>query len=301
MQENVLKLCRCRQIPVQENKILLKSVDKSLSLAAENIGKIVGCLLPTLNGTCTREEILSQMPAEFKEGAAELLQLFEKEGFLSSEEAATRATLAQRRIVLAGYGRLSSKIAANLRDSGMEHITEIDSSQADTWPLLQQLRKADMAVVCTDMPRPDLCDLINKAALTANLPWLLVQADGRDGWLGPLFIPQETGCYTCLTKRLLADSFHPETDKAVLACAMKEPFKESLEFLPPFIDMLAAMAALEIIRHLTALSPPLTYKAQIIIDCVTGISRRDVLHRLPRCPSCSAAGEQISAIQPFSG
>lgn len=298
MQENVLKVCRCRQIPVQENKVLLKSADKSLSLAADGIQRLLDCLLPLLDGSRAEAQVLAAVPADLQEGAKELLQLFAKEGFLDAEPT---KKLAECRIVLIGSGRLERKIAQCLRDSGAAWLEEVSEDSPDSWPLLQQLRSADMAVVCADAPRPDVCELVNKAALTVRLPWLLVQADGRDGWVGPLFVPGETGCHACLTKRLLSCSFHAETDKAVHAAALRKPCTESLELLPPFTDLLAATAALEIIRHLTELSPPLTYKAQLLLDCVSGITRRDPLHRVPRCPACSAAGEQISAIQPFSG
>ncbi|CAK8714989.1 MAG: bacteriocin biosynthesis cyclodehydratase domain-containing protein [Candidatus Electronema aureum] len=298
MQQNVLKLCRCRQIPVQEHKLLLKSADTSLSLAAEGIQRLADCLLPLLDGSRTEAQVLAAVPTDLQEGAKELLQLFAKEGFLSTEPA---KRLADCRIVLIGGGRLAQKIAQSLRESGAAQLEELSGSEPDSWSLLERLRSADMAVVCTDLPRPDICELVNKAALTRKLPWLLVQMDGRDGWVGPLFIPRETGCYTCLRQRLLSCSFHAETDKAVHAAALRTPFTETLELLPPFADLLAALAALEVIRHLTELSPPLTYQAQLLLDCITGISRRDVLHRIPRCPACSETAEQVSAIQPFSG
>lgn len=298
MQQNVLKIRRCHQIPVQENKILLKAADKSLSLAADGIQKLLDCLLPLLDGSRSEEQTLAATPPDMQDGAKELLQLFAKEGFLDAEP--TRK-LADCRIVLIGSGRLEQKTAQCLRDSGAARLEELSGGEPDSWPLLERLRAADMAVVCTDMPRPDICELVNKAALTSKLPWLLAQMDGRDGWVGPLFIPGETGCYACLTQRLLSCSFHAETDKAVHAAALRQPFTESLDLLPPFADLLAATAALEVIRHLTELSPPLTYKAQLLLDCISGISRRDVLHRVPRCPVCSASGEQISAVQPFSG
>lgn len=303
MQSNFLQLRRCRRIPVQDKKTLLKTADKSLVLAAENIEKLLDKLLPLLNGRHAREEILSALPAELRQGAEELLLLFAKEDFFETESDPDKQ-LGQRRIVLISTGRLGERLAQNLRDSGAKQVEELSAADAageSLEALSDRFGQMDMAAVCTDLPRPDLCDAVNKAALTVTLPWLLLQADGRDGWVGPLFIPSETGCYNCLVQRLLSCSPHADTDKAVQAAALRQPFIESLDLLPPFADLLAATAALEIIRHLTALSPPLTYKAQILIDCISGISRRDVLHRLPRCPACSEIGEQVSCIQAFAG
>jgi ribosomal protein S12 methylthiotransferase accessory factor len=303
MQNNFLQLRRCRRIPVQETKTVLKTTDKSLALSAENIEKLLDKLLPLLDGGRTRDQVLQSLPAELRQGAEELLRLFAKEDFFETA-AEPDKQLGQQRIVLISTGRLGERLARHLRDSGAKQVEELSAADAageTLETLCDKLSQADMAAVCTDLPCPDICELVNKAALTVKLPWLLAQADGRDGWVGPLFIPYETGCYNCLLQRLLSCSFHPETDKAIHAAALRQPFTERLELLPPFTDLLAATAALEIIRHLTALSPPLTYKAQILIDCISGISRRDVLHRLPRCPACSHIGEQVSCIQPFAG
>ena len=101
--------------------------------------------------------------------------------------------------------------------------------------------------------------------------------------------------------RIFSNSFHPEIDRAMHRQALVDPEQDFLGFLPPFQDLIAATASLEIIRHLTGISVPLTYKAQILTDGISGISRRDMLHRIPRCPDCSAIGEQVSCIQAFAG
>jgi bacteriocin biosynthesis cyclodehydratase domain-containing protein len=300
MESHLLQLRRCRRIPVHDNKALLKAADTSLALAADNIHNLLDSLLPLLDGSLTKEQTLAALPLELKEDAADVLQLLAKEGFLDNETEPVQQ-LAQHRLVVISTGRLGEKLARNLRDSGAEQLNLLSAESAADSRLLDSLPSADLAVLATDLPRPDLCEAVNKAALTLKLPWLLVQADGRDGWVGPLFIPGETGCYTCLRQRLLSCSLHPDTDKAIHTAALRQPFTESLELLPPFLDLLAATAALEIIRHLSALSPPLTYRAQLLIDCISGVSRRDVLHRLPRCPSCSEIGAKVSPIQPFAG
>ncbi|MCI5129072.1 MAG: hypothetical protein D3907_11360 [Candidatus Electrothrix sp. AUS3] len=258
--------------------------------------------MPHLNGTCTTQELFDKLPADMWEGAEKMLRLMEREGFFQNTEEEMQTNLAQASILLIGSGRLAEKISTNLLESGVKNSTTLDSYLSYTYEeMCKQLQHIDMAVVCTDTPRPDICTLINKAALATECPWLLVQTDGRDGWVGPLFLPKETGCYSCFMQRVFSDSFHPEIDRAVHEHAMKDPAQNLLGFLPPFQDMTAATASLEIIRHLTGISAPLTYKAQILTDCITGISRRDVLHRIPRCPDCSAIGEEVSCIQAFAG
>lgn len=52
-----------------------------------------------------------------------------------------------------------------------------------------------------DYLRPELED-INRRALQARQPWLLVKTCGDVAWIGPLFVPGETCCWKCLEHRL---------------------------------------------------------------------------------------------------
>jgi oxazoline/thiazoline synthase len=52
-----------------------------------------------------------------------------------------------------------------------------------------------------DYLRPELED-INRRALQARQPWLLVKTCGDVAWIGPLFVPGATCCWKCLEHRL---------------------------------------------------------------------------------------------------
>ena len=56
-------------------------------------------------------------------------------------------------------------------------------------------------VLTDDYLRPELA-AINRAALDAGRPWFLAKPDGSVIWLGPVFVPGETGCWQCLAHRL---------------------------------------------------------------------------------------------------
>ena len=49
---------------------------------------------------------------------------------------------------------------------------------------------------------PDL-DALNQNYTPAGRRWLLIKPHGRELWLGPLFDPEQPGCWACL-QRLLA-------------------------------------------------------------------------------------------------
>jgi ribosomal protein S12 methylthiotransferase accessory factor len=61
-------------------------------------------------------------------------------------------------------------------------------------------------VVVTDSYLRDELRACNTEALRLGKSWLLVKPCGRQVWVGPLFRPDTTGCWECLTRRLQANS-----------------------------------------------------------------------------------------------
>lgn len=60
----------------------------------------------------------------------------------------------------------------------------------------------DLQVIVTDdYLRPEFAD-INDAAAQAGRAWMIVKPVGSVVWLGPIFVPGETGCWQCLAQRL---------------------------------------------------------------------------------------------------
>jgi ribosomal protein S12 methylthiotransferase accessory factor len=55
--------------------------------------------------------------------------------------------------------------------------------------------------VTADYLDPALDD-VNRRALAASRPWLIVKPVGAIVWCGPLFVPGETACWECLARRL---------------------------------------------------------------------------------------------------
>ena len=63
-------------------------------------------------------------------------------------------------------------------------------------------------VVCETYLHPDL-DALNQNYRRQGRRWLLIKPHGRELWLGPLFDPEQPGCWACL-QRLLARHRHVE-------------------------------------------------------------------------------------------
>ncbi len=67
---------------------------------------------------------------------------------------------------------------------------------------LKDAAAADLWVVVADDYLRDELHHINRAALAAKKPWLLVRPTGPEAWIGPLFLPGRTACFQCLASRL---------------------------------------------------------------------------------------------------
>ena len=64
-----------------------------------------------------------------------------------------------------------------------------------------QLGSPGMQIVFTDSyERPELQE-INRLHLERGFPWMLARCTGLEIWLGPIFVPHQTGCLQCLLSR----------------------------------------------------------------------------------------------------
>ena len=56
-------------------------------------------------------------------------------------------------------------------------------------------------VLVEDYLQPELQDF-NEQMLQARSLWMPIAPWGTVGWIGPLFLPEKTGCWHCLASRL---------------------------------------------------------------------------------------------------
>ncbi|WP_018157111.1 TOMM precursor leader peptide-binding protein [Demetria terragena] len=67
------------------------------------------------------------------------------------------------------------------------------------------LDTTDLVVVVVRDYLDDDLQSVNKQMLSRSQPWLLVKPDGREMWVGPRFIPGETGCWESAAERISAN------------------------------------------------------------------------------------------------
>ena len=177
-------------------------------------GQLYCQILPLLNGEHTLGQIVEKLdgevPAEYIDYVlnrlAEKGYLTEAAPELSPEVAAFWSQLGvappvaaqslQQSVALTTVGENISEVtlaalATALGDAGIQVQTPREDSSS-----------AVLNVVLTDdYLQPELA-AINQQALESQQSWLLVKPVGSVLWLGPVFVPGETGCWDCLAHRL---------------------------------------------------------------------------------------------------
>lgn len=160
----------------------------------------------------------------------------------------------------------------------------------------------DLQVVVTDdYLRPEI-EQINRTALEAGRPWMLVKPVGSVVWLGPIFVPGETGCWQCLAQRLRGNvevkasiirQRRAQTDFAVCLPTSRPIF-------PSTVAQALNWAATEIVKWIAARSLGIpengvvkteTLAGKILtLDHVTHECRAHSLPHRPQCPCCGDPG-----------
>lgn len=152
-------------------------------------------------------------------------------------------TLKEARLLILGAGVVGSRVAFNLSQLGIGHITVMDSrhiSTEDRWVhhcyaqarigepraqelagilnawqdkgqvtglacselerelyLQEHLAQYDIILVCEDVYDHSLIEAVNQLALLRQKRWSLLFIDGWHVYIGPTFIPSQTGCSSC--------------------------------------------------------------------------------------------------------
>lgn len=113
-------------------------------------------------------------------------------------------------------------------------------------------------IVAQDAEDPQLLDSMDRLSKRRNVPWMLVRAlESHIGWVGPLFIPDETACYQSLESRIRSNlSYFPEYEAFSRHLRETRSPGVSCGALHAFSDLLSAVAAVETIKFLCKLSVP---------------------------------------------
>ncbi|EKF00813.1 TOMM precursor leader peptide-binding protein [Tolypothrix sp. LEGE 11397] len=177
-------------------------------------GQLYCQIVPLLDGQHTIEQIVEQLdgqvPPEYidyvLDRLAEKGYLTEATPDLSPEVAAFWTELGIAPPVAAQGLKQSVKLTAVGDNISQVTVAALTTALRDIGITVQNAQDADSSVAINivltdDYLQPELAT-INQEALKSQQTWLLVKPVGSLLWLGPVFVPGETGCWSCLAHRL---------------------------------------------------------------------------------------------------
>ncbi len=284
---------RCEIIP-GEGVFLLSEKGQSLLRGGAYIR-----LAPLLTGRHTVEELIELLQGQVS--APEVLfalELLQRKGFLveaapslppeqaafwtlldvAPEVAARR--LLESRVALFTFGRIDP---APLR----ELLARLDVTTGDEGQF--------WVALADDYLWPGLAGL-NERALAKGRPWLLARPVGVELWLGPLFIPGQTGCWACLAHRLQG---HRKVESYLQdKTGSRDPFAAALSVLPSTQQTALGLVATETARWLAG-GPHQPLAGQVITLDSQSLEKR--IYRLVRRPQCPRCGDPAAFVTGRAG
>jgi oxazoline/thiazoline synthase len=250
-------------------------------------GNVYIQLAPLLDGQHTVDEIFARLQG--KAPAVEVLQAL--------------ATLQSKKFTVDIPLPLPPEQAAfwDMADVGVEHAVQrlrettvsIASFGAiDSVPFQDLLAslgirvgdKGECCVVLTDdYLRPEL-NVFNRDALIQNRPWLLIKPVGVELWIGPLFLPGKTACWSCLAHRLQGarkvENYLGEKNGSF------DLYPLSLAVLPSTFHTGLNIAATETAKWVSCRRNEGLEGRIVTFDTLSLTTQTHILVRRPQCPCC---------------
>ena len=291
---------------------------KHVYLLAENstnvlTGEFYCELVPLLDGHHSFEEICDRFAEQASpEDIEYVLDRLRTKGYLTeatpqlSEPAAAfwsllniepplaYECLQQTTVYTATVGNVSTELLN-------EALTEIGIKTRPWEPEGDRSDNSLLVVLTDDYLQPELAD-INQKAIANNQPWLLAKPIGALVWLGPIFEPENTGCWQCLTQRLRG---HREVEASVLRQKQKANDQKGVSrmdvegclptsraFLPSTLETSINLITTEIAKWVAGkVSEQTPYfttlSGKIIALNLTALNlETHVLPKRPQCPTC---------------
>lgn len=255
-------------------------------------GRLMVQLVPLVDGTRTVQEISNALRSEFsEEQIAEALCQLQQEGYLREGVPAARADEA--------FWTLLDADPENVTERRSAVTVELLTSEPATAVILRDALNAVgisvmgggsfIIAVVQDYLDEQLRQL-NVEALASGRPWMLVRPFGRKQWVGPVFVPGRTACWSCMSQILELNGW------AADACVAALPVSASIT---------QTIAAAEAAKWLLTESNDTIEGSICEIDTgLLGITSHTVRAQ-PGCPDCNgkaANGHDLDKlISPLTG
>jgi oxazoline/thiazoline synthase len=159
-----------------------------------------------------------------------------------------------------------------------QHLAQLGVQCAD--------EKTALTVVLTDDYDQPYFDELNADALVRQAAWLILKPQGLQSWLGPLFVPHETGCWRCLVQRL--------RENRTLEAQVKRKLGQSTPLALPqngleiTTQSALQIAAVEIAKWLVLDKPSRLQGAVLTFNHQQLELTTHQLTQRPQCPACGS-------------
>ncbi|MGB3512306.1 MAG: TOMM precursor leader peptide-binding protein [Microcoleaceae cyanobacterium] len=149
---------------------------------------------------------------------------------------------------------------------------------------IQVAESGDLTIVLTDDYLNPNLEEFNKQALASQTPWMLIKPLGTIAWIGPLFQPNQTGCWDCFAQRWrdnrpIEEFINRKKESAKLLTS-------PLGFSQATIQTTLNIAATEIFKWIIQKGNPRLVGNLITYDHLTLQTQNHTLVKLPQCHSC---------------
>lgn len=184
-----------------------------------------------------------------------------------------------------GHSSTKTKHRLNIHKVGNLPVDSLYSSLQSSDLEVVEKGEIDLHIVIADSYYSSELAELQKKFRIVNQPWLLLKPTGCEAWIGPLFMPNRRGCYSCLLKRLLANQ---PMDRFLLTKEKSLSFGKG--YLPSSIGLIYHYAALEIERFFKG---DRTLQGKMLsIDLA---KRTNQLHALIPVHQCECQGDKSPA------
>lgn len=183
---------------------------------------------------------------------------------------------------------LSIKNLGNLSLQPLMDILKLNSIQLNEFD--SEPKSDHQLVITDDYSNPNLVSL-NFDALKYKRQWLLAKPVGAEIWIGPLFHPDQTGCWECLAQRLrnnrAVETFVREKN------GNKRAIHSNYSTLPSNVACAWNLIATEVFKWIVRSESPELHGKLISFNA---LSMKMEAHTLVRNPNCRCCGNKSRSI-----
>jgi ribosomal protein S12 methylthiotransferase accessory factor len=277
------KRCFCYERSDPDKVILFSEEDRILLK-----GRPYYLLAPLLErGEFSKEELAQQL--EDKITSAQVYYALErlgKRGYIESSENPFTDEIAAFFALLGvnqreAFTKLNeTKLSIHVLSQNVEKSKIISSLLPFPIQIVDDPASANLALVITDNYLDPRLKAFNHTAYQQRLPWLIIKPVGAKTWIGPLFIPEQTGCWECLSfcleKNQAEESYvrQKKENHPVFTCSLRSS-----------IDFCVSWTATELIKKILVSSSKLDGKV-FSFDLISSCIEEHTLIKRPQCTCC---------------